>query len=69
MRTDGITILVCLFGIIVCTYLIAFTELTRREDRAKVNCDVLMGGWHPDTAKKYAELCLQAREMARQQSR
>jgi hypothetical protein len=69
MKTDGITILVCLFGIIVCTYLIAFTELTRREDRAKVNCDVLMGGWHPDTAKKYAELCLQAREMARQQSR
>ena len=69
MKTDGITILVCLFGIIVCTYLIAFTELTRREERSKVNCDVLMGGWHPDTAKKYAELCLQAREMARQQSR
>ena len=69
MNTDGITILVCLFGIIVCTYLIAFTELTRREERPRVNCDVIMGGWHPDTAKKYAELCLQAREMARQQSR
>ena len=69
MKTDGITILVCLFGIIVCTYLIAFTELSRREERPRVNCDVLMGGWHPDTAKKYAELCLQAREMARQQSR
>ena len=69
MKTDGITILVCLFGIIVCTYLIAFTELTRKEERARVSCDVIMGGWHPDTAKKYAELCLQAREMARQQSR
>ena len=69
MKTDGVVVLVALFGIIVCTYLVGMTELTRREDRAKVNCDVLMGGWHPDTAKKYAELCLQAREMARQQSR
>ena len=51
MKTDGVVILVALFGIIVCTYLVG------------------MGGWHPDTAKKYAELCLQAREMARQQSR
>jgi hypothetical protein len=69
MKTDGITILVCLFGIIVCTYLIAFTELTRREERPRVNCDVIMGGWHPDIPHRYAQMCFEARQMAKQQSR
>jgi len=69
MKTDGVVILVALFGIIVCTYLVGMTELTRREDRAKVNCDVLMGGWHPDIPQRYAQMCFEARQMAKQQSR
>ena len=69
MKTDGVVILVALFGIIVCTYLVGMTELTRREERSKVNCDVLMGGWHPDIPQRYAQMCFDARQMAKEQSR
>jgi hypothetical protein len=70
MKKDGAVILVCLFGIIVCTYIIGFTELNRKEERKRVHCDVIMGGWHPDVAQRFIEMCAEARqELAKQQSR
>lgn len=49
--------------IIFCGLIIYLTEISRKEEVYKINCDLLLGGWHPDAPKKYAEQC----ELARQE--
>jgi hypothetical protein len=38
------------------------TELSRKEEVFKFNCSNLIGGWHPDIPKKFAELCAEAKK-------
>ena len=51
---------ICL-GIMFCGFIIYLTELSRKEETYKINCQTLMGGWHPDVPKKFVELCEQAK--------
>ena len=41
--------------IVFCGFIIYLTELSRREEVFKFNCSNLIGGWHPDIPKKFAE--------------
>jgi len=59
---DGLTVVTCLFAVVVCTYLIVMTEVAQKNEIYKVNCDAVMGGWHPDIPQKYRELCEEARK-------
>jgi len=43
--------------ILFCGFIIYLAEVSRREEVFKFNCASLMGGWHPDIPKKYAEQC------------
>ena len=48
--------------IIFCGFIIYLTEVSRKEEVFKFNCASLMGGWHPDIPKKFAELCIAAKQ-------
>jgi hypothetical protein len=48
-------------GIVFCGFIIYLTELSRKEETYKINCQALIGGWHPDVPKKFVELCEQAK--------
>jgi len=54
-----IEVCVICFGIIVCGLLIYLAE---QADRHVVPCALLMGGWHPDVQKNYAEQCALAQK-------
>lgn len=43
-------------------FIIYLAEVSRREEVFKFNCASLMGGWHPDIPKKFAELCIAAKQ-------
>jgi hypothetical protein len=43
-------------------FIIYLTEVSRKEEVFKFNCANLMGGWHPDIPKKFAELCVAAKQ-------
>jgi hypothetical protein len=43
-------------------FIIYLTEVSRKEEVFKFNCSNLIGGWHPDIPKKFAELCLAAKQ-------
>ena len=43
-------------------FIIYLTEVSRKEEVFKFNCANLMGGWHPDIPKKFAELCIAAKQ-------
>jgi hypothetical protein len=51
--------------IIFCGLIIYLTEVSRREEVYKLNCELLLGGWHPDVPKDYAKLCEEAKQMRR----
>jgi hypothetical protein len=48
--------------IIFIGFIIYLTEVSRKEEVFKFNCASLMGGWHPDIPKKFAELCIAAKQ-------
>ena len=48
--------------IVFCGFIIYLTEVSRKEEVFKFNCANLMGGWHPDIPKKFAELCIAAKQ-------
>jgi len=48
--------------IIFIGFIIYLTEVSRKEEVFKFNCSSLMGGWHPDIPKKFAELCIAAKQ-------
>jgi hypothetical protein len=48
--------------IIFIGFIIYLTEVSRKEEVFKFNCSNLIGGWHPDIPKKFAELCLAAKQ-------
>jgi hypothetical protein len=43
-------------------FIIYLTEVSRKEEVFKFNCANLIGGWHPDIPKKFAELCIAAKQ-------
>jgi hypothetical protein len=43
-------------------FIIYLAEVSRKEEVFKFNCASLMGGWHPDIPKKFAELCIAAKQ-------
>jgi hypothetical protein len=49
--------------IVFCGLIIYITEVSRKEEVYKLNCELLLGGWHPDVPKKFAELCEEAKQM------
>ena len=51
--------------IIFCGLIIYMTEVSRREEVYKLNCELLLGGWHPDVPKDYAKLCEEAKRSMR----
>jgi hypothetical protein len=48
--------------IIFIGFIIYLTEVSRKEEVFKFNCANLIGGWHPDVPKKFAEMCLAAKQ-------
>jgi len=48
--------------IIFIGFIIYLTEVSRKEEVFKFNCSNLIGGWHPDIPKKFAELCIAAKQ-------
>ena len=48
--------------IIFIGFIIYLTEVSRKEEVFKFNCSNLIGGWHPDVPKKFAELCIAAKQ-------
>jgi len=48
--------------IIFIGFIIYLTEVSRKEEVFKFNCSNLIGGWHPDIPKKFAEMCLAAKQ-------
>ena len=51
--------------IVFCGFLIYLTELSRKEEVYKLNCELLMGGWHPDIPKEFAKFCEEAKRTMR----
>jgi len=49
--------------IIFCGSIIYLTQISRKEEVYKLNCELLLGGWHPDVSKDYAKLCEEAKQM------
>jgi hypothetical protein len=47
--------------IVFCGLIIYLTEVSRKEEFYKINCELLLGGWHPDAPKKFVELCEEAK--------
>ena len=58
----SISLLVCMW-ITFCGLVIYIIEISRREEVYKLNCELLIGGWHPDVPKDYAKLCAEAKRM------
>jgi hypothetical protein len=58
----SIQTIVCMW-IVFCGLIIYLTELSRKEEVYKLNCELLLGGWHPDVPKDYAKLCEEAKQM------
>jgi len=52
---------VVVMWILFCGCIIYMTEVSRREEVYKLNCELLLGGWHPDVPKDYAKLCEEAK--------
>jgi hypothetical protein len=57
-----IEVIVLSVGIMLCGFVIFLTELARKEGVQEVPCSMLLGGWHPDIPKKYAEQCALAQK-------
>ena len=51
--------------IIFCGSIIYLTQISRKEEVYKLNCELLLGGWHPDVPKDYAKLCEEAKQQMR----
>ena len=51
--------------IVFCGLIIYLTELSRKQEFYKLNCELLLGGWHPDVPKKFIELCEEAKRTMR----
>lgn len=51
--------------VVFCGLIIYMTEVSRREEVYKLNCELLLGGWHPDVPKDYAKLCEEAKRSMR----
>ena len=51
--------------IIFCGSIIYLTQISRKEEVYKLNCELLLGGWHPDVPKDYAKLCEEAKRTMR----
>ena len=51
--------------VLFCGCIIYLTEVSRREEVYKLNCELLLGGWHPDVPKDYAKLCEEAKRTRR----
>jgi hypothetical protein len=60
----SIPLLVCMW-ILFCGLIIYLTEVSRREEVYKLNCELLLGGWHPDVPAEYARLCAEAKRNMR----
>ena len=60
----SIQLIVCMW-IIFCGLIIDLTEVSRREEVYKLNCELLLGGWHPDAPKEYVALCEEAKRTMR----
>ena len=56
---------VVVMWILFCGCIIYMTEVIRREEVYKLNCELLLGGWHPDVPKDYAKLCEEAKRTMR----
>jgi hypothetical protein len=56
---------VVVMWILFCGCIIYLTEVSRREEVYKLNCELLLGGWHPDVPKDYAKLCEEAKRSMR----
>ena len=51
--------------VIFCGSIIYLTQISRKEEVYKLNCELLLGGWHPDVPKDYAKLCEEAKRTMR----
>jgi hypothetical protein len=47
---------ICMW-IVFCGLIIYLTEVSRREEVYKLNCELLLGGWHPDVPPQVMEEC------------
>jgi|TARA_R110002126_G_scaffold110765_4_gene248148 hypothetical protein len=56
---------VVVMWILFCGCIIYMTEVSRREEVYKLNCELLLGGWHPDVPKDYAKICEEAKRTMR----
>ena len=56
---------VVVMWILFCGCIIYMTEVSRREEVYKLNCELLLGGWHPDVPKDYAKICEEANRTMR----
>jgi len=59
--TKGVFFVITMW-IVFCGFIIYLTEVSRKEEVFKFNCNNLIGGWHPDIPKKFAELCAEAKK-------
>jgi hypothetical protein len=51
--------------IVFCGFLIYLSEVSRKEEVYKLNCNLLIGGWHPDAPKEFIKLCEEAKRTMR----
>ena len=51
--------------VIFCGSIIYLTQISRKEEVYKLNCELLLGGWHPDVPKEYAKICEEAKRSMR----
>ena len=51
--------------IVFCGFIIYLSEISRKEEVYKLNCELLLGGWHPDVPKEYAKICEEAKRTMR----
>ena len=56
---------VVVMWILFCGCIIYMTEVSRREEVYKLNCELLLGGCHPDVPKDYAKICEEAKRTMR----
>ena len=50
-----------LVALLFATFLCVFVYYAH-EKQSMFNCQLLIGGWHPDAPKKYLELCDEAKQ-------
>ena len=60
MKDKTLTLAICI-GIILCGFVIFLTELAKKQEY-KFNCEILMGGWHPDLPDKFKKACEMAKK-------